>query len=210
MVLDLVVRENNMINFNSMNDEDLVFNIQSHSNIEESLDELINRHSGLCIDMINGYMGKNLNTSLKEDLIKEKDYYIYYSALKFNPEKGTKFSTYLGNEIKWKCLNTYNKTKNKNHISIENEILEIKNFHENSNLNKDDNEIFDNIISHANDDPDERVGRIFHLRYIEGNNNNVMPWRMVSKKLKMSIQGCINIHNYALQKIKNKLKNNYE
>lgn len=208
MTVVLAVRENSMIDFNRMNDEDLVLNIQSHKNIEESLNELINRHSGLCIDMINGYMGRNSNSSMKDDLIKDKDYYIYYSALKYDPDRGSKFSTYLGNEVKWKCLNTYNKTKNKKHISIENEILEIKHFQENKN--KSDNEIFNHIISYANNDPDERVGKIFHLRYIEGKNNNVMPWRMVSEKLKMSIQGCINIHNDALQKIKLKLKKNYE
>ena len=108
-----------------MEDEDLVFNIQNQKDIEESLGELINRHSGLCIDMINGYMGKNSNPSLKHDLIKDKDYYIYYSALKFKSDKGSKFSTYLGNEVKWKCLNLYNKTKNKEHIPMEDK-MEVK------------------------------------------------------------------------------------
>ena len=40
---------------------------------------------------------------------------------------------------------------------------------------------FSDIISFAEKDPDKRVGLIFQLRYVEGKNNNVMPWRMISE-----------------------------
>ena len=100
-----------MIDYNLMNDDQLTASIQGNKDIEECLEVLINRHSGLCIDMINGYISQNYNETLRQELIKEKDYQIYHSALKFDPNRGSKFSTYLGNEIKWKCLNIYNKSK---------------------------------------------------------------------------------------------------
>ena len=63
------------------------------------------------------------------------------------------------------------------------------------------------IIDHH---PDERVQRIFQLRYIDPQYNKLTPWKNVSKELGMSIQGCINIHNSAIKVIRKELKNTYE
>ena len=39
-----------------------------------------------------------------------------------------------------------------------------------------------------------------------GEKNKVMPWKKISEELNMSIQGCINIHNSAVEKFKIELK----
>ena len=44
------------------------------------------------------------------------------------------------------------------------------------------------------------------MRYITGERNRVMPWKKISEELNMSIQGCINIHNSAIEKFKIELK----
>ena len=195
-----------MINFDSMKDEDLCRSIQKQKDTEKCLYVLINRHSGLCVDMINGYVSKSYNDSLRQELIKEKDYQIYNTALKFNPQKGAKFSTYLGNEIKWKCLNLYNRVKKRKTIPVEDSLISYfsyLNAHENESY---DSEIFDNIINQADSHPDQRVGVIFKLRYVEGKDNSVMPWKNISKPLGMSIQGCINIHDGALTQFSKKIR----
>ena len=66
-----------MIDYNLMNDEQLALSIQKNKDAEQCLNVLINRHSGLCIDMINGYVSKDHNETLRQELIKEKDYQIY-------------------------------------------------------------------------------------------------------------------------------------
>jgi DNA-directed RNA polymerase specialized sigma subunit len=48
---------------------------------------------------------------------------------------------------------------------------------------------------------DERVKKIIDLRY-EVDNNKLTPWRKIAKELDMSIQGCINIHNRFINKVK--------
>ena len=63
----------------------------------DSLKELIQKHSGIYVDMINKYMPKSFNGVNKEDLLEEKDYSIYNAVIKFDETKNTKFSTYLGN-----------------------------------------------------------------------------------------------------------------
>tara|TARA_B100002019_G_scaffold293175_1_gene319167 strand:- start:23748 stop:24353 length:606 start_codon:yes stop_codon:yes gene_type:complete len=193
--------------YSKLTDEELVKNIQQSINAQDSLRELVNRHSGIYLDMINGYVSTFNNKSTKDEMIKEKEYQIYSSALKFNPDKGAKFSTYLGNETKWKCLNMYNKNKRHPSVPIQEELIDFFNYkfieeHQAGSPAEFKNEIFVNIMKQANSHPDSRVGKIFNLRYVEGKDNGVMPWKNVSSKLKLSIQGCINIHNSAIKQFK--------
>jgi len=189
--------------YSKLSDEELVKNIKEDRNPQDNLSELIDRHSGIYLEMINGYTTKSLNQSFRDEMLADKEYQIYASALKYNPEKGAKFSTYLGNETKWKCLNFYNKNKRHPSIPIQEELIDFFNykFVEENSPNIIKNEIFQKIISKAKQHPDQRVGKIFHLRYVEGKNNTVMPWKYISSKLKLSIQGCINIHNTAIKQL---------
>ena len=189
--------------YSKLSDEELVKNIKEDRNPQDNLSELIDRHSGIYLEMINGYITKSLNQSFRDEMLADKEYQIYVSALKYNPEKGAKFSTYLGNETKWKCLNFYNKNKRHPSIPIQEELIDFFNykFVEENSPNIIKNEIFQKIISKAKQHPDQRVGKIFHLRYVEGKNNTVMPWKYISSKLKLSIQGCINIHNTAIKQL---------
>ena len=50
------------------------------------------------------------------------------------------------------------------------------------------------------DSKDERVKKIFKMRYKNG--TRLTPWKKIAKKLDLSIQGCINIHNKHLTEIK--------
>ncbi len=156
--------------------------------------------------MINRYTNSSQGNYVRNELIRDKDYHIYHSVLKFNPNKGSKFSTYLGNEIRWKCLNIYNKSKKHKVIPVEEELIDYfsyctKDIHENKKR-----DVFESIIQYASSHPDRRVGKIFHLRYVVGKNNTVMPWSSISSDLKMSIQGCINIHDLAMSKFKQKIR----
>ncbi len=194
--------------YEKLSDEQLVKNIQNQYRAKDSLEELVCRHSGIYLDMINGYVSSSNQKSLKDEMIKEKEYQIYMSALKYNPEKGAKFSTYLGNETKWKCLNMYNKNKRHPSVPIQEELIEFFNYKfvdEDTNVFKD--EMFNKVIQQAELHPDKRVGKIFNLRYVVGKENNVMPWKTVSSKLSLSIQGCINIHNSAIQQFKQSFNN---
>jgi RNA polymerase sigma factor (sigma-70 family) len=197
--------------FNNQSDSELINNIKNQHDIEESLNELVERHSGIYIDMANTYSSRDNAFIDKDELINDKEYKIYLAALKYDETKGTKFSTYLGNETKWSCLNTYNRNKRRpvfNSDFIENmadqESEESKDI---SNSIKKD--IFNKVLNLIDSHPDKRVERIFNLRYIEGNKNKVMPWKNIGDSLNLSIQGCINIHNSAIKDIQNELKGEF-
>ena len=191
-------------------DKQLTDNLKLDVDTENSLQELINRHSGIFLDIVTSYIPKGSATGCREDLINDLGYYVYNAGLKYDHTKKTKFSTFLGNEAKWACLNQYNKNKkyliadtDESRFMYENNLVsQEKPFVDEKVLNK----IF-NIIDHH---PDKRVQKIFKLRYVEPKFNKLTPWKRVSKELKMSIQGCINIHNSAIKIIRKELKNKHE
>ena len=191
----------------NLSDEQLINNIRKKSQQNESLGELIDRHSGIYLDMVNAYSSASSPFIDRSDLIEDKNYKIYEAAIKFDKAKGEKFSTYLGNETKWLCLNTYNKNKRKPLVSVD--------FIENIKCEEDsvdsisdtiESDLFNKVLSIINSHPDKRVSKIFNMRYIKGEKNKVMPWKKIGKKLQLSIQGCINIHNSAVRYIQNELK----
>ena len=192
---------------NNLEDSQLVENIKKNKKTEDSLQELIGRHTGIYLDIVNKYT-QNSNMTNKLDLIDEKDYNIYQAALKYQSDKGTKFPTFLGNETKWICLNKHNKKKKDPQLNIE-DIKESDILGQKANkIQKEDLEVFSEAIKFSKKHKDKRVEKIFEMRYITGERNKVMPWKKISQELNMSIQGCINIHNSAIEKFKIELKDN--
>jgi DNA-directed RNA polymerase specialized sigma subunit len=191
-----------------LSDSDLIENIKNANNVDESLQELINRHSGIYLEMVNAFLRNCNNDSLKDDIVSEKDLIIYNSALKYDSTKGTKFSTFLGNEAKWTCLNASN--KNKKFLELNDQNFDFQTLKEEKETEKEDfkNQILNKFRKHLDVYPDKRVSKIFNMRY--ENVNKLTPWRKISKQMDLSIQGCINIHNSALKTIAKKIKLEYE
>ena len=164
-----------------------------------SLKELINRHSGIYVEMVNKYLPNSFDGVNKDDVMDEKDFSIYDAAINFDETKNTKFSTYIGNLTRWKCLNIYN--KNTKYVKIEmNESVEKKIFCDSQIGFLEQQENLNKIFSVIEKLDDSRVKTIFKMRY--GSDKKLTPWKNIAKKLDLSIQGCINIHNKHLEKIK--------
>jgi DNA-directed RNA polymerase specialized sigma subunit len=193
------------MNLENQPDESLIKNIKGQKYIEKSLKILINRHSGICIDMINAFLSKKTHKSIVNDLIKDKDYLIYSAALQYDKNKGSKFSTFLANTIKWKCLNIHNRDKRRSSVPVEDEKIEYLSYSNKNSSQTHYIDIYSHIIKESQSHPDKRIQKIFYLRYEKGNKNSVMPWRLISGELNMSIQGCINLHNQALNQFKKKI-----
>lgn len=184
-------------------DLSLIIKIQDE-NDERSLLELINRHSGIYTSMVGRFASGSTSILDKNLIMEDKDFTIYSSALKFDPSREAKFSTYLANEVKWKCLNTINKLKKRKESSIEEE----GNFTEPSCNDFIDSiyeeETLKNFKIFLNQETDERIKKIIDMRY-NNDNNKLTSWKIIASDLKMSIQGCIDIHNKFINKHKKKL-----
>ena len=174
---------------------------------EDSLNKLIERHSGIYLEMVNSVIPNNCDFIDKNDVIEDKNIYIYNAVMNFDESKNTKFSTYLGNETKWRCLNMFNRGTKYKYFDID-DFKEDKNFTE-DNITKDicSKEIIQKIFTLAENHKDNRISRIILLRYKVGDGNKTMSWKNISKKLNISIQGCINIHDRFIEEIKKELEN---
>ena len=73
---------------------------------------------------------------------------------------------------------------------------------------KNINEYIMNIIESCSD---ERIQKIFKMRYLNDSNKK-MPWNKIAKKLDISTQTAINIHNKAIKLLKTKVesKNSFD
>jgi hypothetical protein len=187
-------------------DNQLISEIKEGLNLSENQQELSKRHSGLFVSIINRYSPKR-SPEKRIDLLEDKEYYIFMSIIEFNSTKKTKFSTFLGNKMKWLCINDYHKQNRRKTEPVPHEYLEINSEPlEDSGIELRSG--LQSLIEIIKRDPDPRLTRIFQLRYLEGKGNKLMPWRDVCRdnNINLSIQGCINVHNKFIKKIKTKIK----
>ncbi len=178
----------------------LISKIQD-DNDQDSLLEIIDRHSGIFHSMVNHFMSHPQNALDKSQIVGEKDSTIYSAALNYDPDRNTKFSTHLANQTKWKCLNALNKRKKNKEIFIDDEYTYVEPSCDSfiRDINKGEAMcVFEKCLE---EEKDERVKKIVDMRYGAGN-NKLTPWRHIAEELNMSIQGCINVHNKFINKVK--------
>lgn len=187
-----------------MTDLQLIQKIKK-SNCEKSLLELYDRHQGICNKALQKYCKTCYEIGVSfEDLNNEKIYVVYKSAVSFKSNKKIKFSTWLYNQMRYHCLNTFNKQSKD--ISMENENIKYiaennqSKQIDNSLINKEKIDLIFNILDQMND---SRIKKIFNLRYFT--NPKTQPWNKIGKKMNISTQTVINIHNKALKFLNKKI-----
>jgi len=173
---------------------------------ESSLLELINRHSPLFYKISQKYFPfafKGSNSQSVDDLIGSSQSVIYESILEFKANKGVKYSTWLGNFVRYKCLNYLN--KNSKLIDVEENQLSF--FFQKESLERYDNikrdEDYRFVVNLIGQFKDKRMKKVFELRYFSGKKK--MTWVNIGTKLKVSAQTAINLHSKGKSIIKKKL-----
>jgi RNA polymerase sigma factor (sigma-70 family) len=194
-----------MNNTNYPNDINLINKIKD-SNDEESLKLLIKRHEPMCFSIYKKYSNLISSSGASiEDLAADKGLIVYKSALSFNDEKKSKFSTWLYNQIRYQCLNYIN--QNKNTIPMENDKINYL-IEQNSKLNNDKNpeeikNINEYIFKILDSSSDPRISKVYHLRYFSG--SKLTPWSKIAKDMGLSTQTVINLHKKGANLLKIKL-----
>ena len=190
----------------SLTDTDLTERVRD-CNDDSALGELISRHSGIYVDMLKKFGFKCLTHNQIQDIMQEKDYIIYKAALEYDHTKA-KFSTHLANKAKYMCLTQ--KTKNKNN-KISGNFDEIQYCQKDKSKTPDEsckiNDSFSRILNLIEKHKDKRLKTIFHERYFCGSRGKLKPWKEVAKKINLSAQGCINLHDKAVKELNYKINN---
>lgn len=173
------------------------------NNDETSLKILVDRHLPMFINLYKKYStALEVSGICKDNLFKEKDYIVYKSALSFDLDKGSKFSTWLYNQFRYEFLNQINK----NSTLVPTEDSKLTYLIESNSQNKPDvsKNINDYIFTILESLSDKRIPKIYFLRYFSG--KKTMPWSKISKQMNISTQTAINLHNKAMKIVKNKIQ----
>lgn len=186
----------------NLKDDTLIKNV-INKQCNESLKELVNRHSGIIFNI-----GKKYCSSCNLDISELNDnrYWIVFNAAKtFNATKGSKFSTWLGNQVRFFCLNY--KNKNSKLIPIENEHLEffINNFSKNDEK-VNQKEVIHTIIDLFNQISDPNTKNAIYYRYFY-NKERILNYSEIADILKVTPQTVLNWHNKFVDFAKKKLTN---
>ena len=188
-----------------MNSDTLLAQNVKTNDCENSLKELIERHSKLCYNIYQKYIpAMSASGIFPDDALNDKDYIIYKSACSYNPTKKTKFSTWLGNQVRYYCLNKIN--KNKRYITLEYSAL--NKIVEKSDPPSQNGEFKDYITNLLSQMSDKRVEKIFHLRYFNEKEAK-MTWANIATDLDVSSQTVINLHNKGKRLLKRKLQQGF-
>ena len=180
----------------------LIDNIKKY-NDEKSLKLLIEKHSGLCNSLYKKYsIPLQASGVCVEDIVKEKDYIVYKSAISFDKNKKSKFSTWLYNQIRFQCLNSIN--ENSHYLALEDSKLNFLIDKEVDKIPQNSKNLSSYIFNIIESLSDKRIEKIFKMRYCDANRKK-MSWNKISKKLNISTQTAINLHNKTIKFLKTKI-----
>lgn len=174
----------------------------------ESMEELIKMHSGICVDVYKKYISiPNISGCIYDDIVSSKDYIIFNSVKSFDASKGSKFSTWLANQMRFYCLNTINKSSKL--ISIEDSALNnlIENKKDELFFKKNENkefekEVIDNIKSTLASLKNKKIKECVEKIYFSPDGKK-KTYTEVAKEMNVTVQTIINWHNKFLKLIKN-------
>jgi RNA polymerase sigma factor (sigma-70 family) len=187
---------------NHLKDEALIKNV-INKQCNESLKELVNRHSGIIFNIGKKYCN-SCNLDINE--LNDNRYWIVFNSAKtFNNTKGSKFSTWLGNQVRFFCLNY--KNKNSKFVPIEDEHLEffINNFSKNDEK-VNQKEVINTIIDLFNQISDPNTKNAIYYRYFY-NKERILNYSEIADILNVTPQTVLNWHNKFVDFAKKKLTN---
>lgn len=195
-------------NQENLSDRELIKSIK-HNKCSECIHILRDRHIGLIIDIYSKYNSilQSLNFSAAE-FNDEIEYIIFHSARSYDlRRKNVKFSTWLGEQTKYFCLNKINEQNKQKILNTDpeelNKIIDSysKEYNSDRGLNRETCDYIFNILEQLND---KRIIKIFNLRFFEGNKK--MTWKQISKKVGLTSQGAINLFEKGIDFLKVKLR----
>lgn len=158
-----------------ISDLELINRIKEKADNEATM-ELINRHSGIYFDTISQY---SFSPKIQvPELRDDRTYNIFSWALKYEPAREVKFSSYVGKMTRYMCLNLINRGA---------ESVELEDT-PNTDTDTQDSTRMDveEIRQEAAKIDDKIFWRIFKLRF---DPKRPRSWREVGSHLRMSHEG---------------------
>jgi RNA polymerase sigma factor (sigma-70 family) len=195
----------------SILDDNELVKLVKEDNSGEALKELIERHSGIFYSICKRTTKTNKGNTYSE-ISDSKDYVIYSAAESYNPDMGSKFSTWLANQTRYFCLNFLCKESKYVPISdMENEDY-INSFIDNKSQENFEEErakeSLNSVIDFVKDEishySDPKIRRVVMEKYFS-KTGEVKTFTEIAGEMDTTVQTVINWHNKFIKFIKNKI-----
>ena len=194
---------------NDTEDLALVKKIKS-KNCNDSFIKLSSSYENFYFSIAKKYTPALLKMGMNKDDIKSEQYYILYKAISsFDAKQKTKFSTWFCNCSRYHFLNYIN--SNKKYVVSEEKTIDFFNNKDILLVVDKNSDMLDYLNSLLSSFKDQRVYDVYKLRYFS-NNEKLTTWNKIAKKLGMSTQTAINLHEKARLFLKTKIqsKNSFD
>lgn len=195
------------MNFKDLKDEQLISKIRE-DNCSDSLLELTNRHHGLVVQIMRRFAGAAQCSGVAmQDFLDDSNYIVFDAARQYKAEKNIKFSTWLGNTVKYYCLNQLNKQKkyySPNHTELTSYIADhAMNEKDGEKLKLE--ERLEYVLDILSQIKDKRIEKIIRTRYFNGKAKKE-SFSVIAKSLGMSPQGVIDLHDAFIKFVGEKIR----
>ena len=200
-----------MIKVKSIEDSDisLVTKIKD-SNCNDSFEKLSSSYDNFYFSIARRYSQALTKMGMsKEEIKSEKDFILYKAIQSFDAKQKTKFSTWFCNCSRYHFLNYIN--SNKKYVLSEEKTIDFFNNKDILLVVDKNSDMLDYLNSLLSSFKDKRVYDVYKLRYFS-NNEKLTTWNKIAKKLGMSTQTAINLHEKARSFLKTKIqsKNSFD
>ena len=182
---------------------DLISKVKQ-DNCNDSFEQLSKLYDNFYYSIAQKYCSTLIKAGMNKDDIKyEKDFVLYKALKSFDAKQKTKFSTWFCNFVKYHFLNYINSNK-KYMLAEENKIDFFNNKDILVSVDKN-NDTYSYLLSLLSSFKDERIRQVYELRYFSGG-EKLATWNSIAKKLGVSTQTAINLHEKTRSFLKNKVQ----
>jgi RNA polymerase sigma factor (sigma-70 family) len=194
-----------MLPLNNKTDKELVKLIKKDAD-SEAFSEVCRRYENIFYKICQKYV-KPLSISgvNPQDIFDEKTFILYHCVNSYKPSKKTKLGTWIGNYARYLCLNSINARRfivPASNEELKNHIEESQTTMDFVERGKNRKEEFAYILNLLSQLKDPRVAEIFEYRYFHPKR---MIWNKIARKMKISTQTAINLHNKGLNLLRQKM-----
>ena len=185
-------------------DKELVDQIKN-DNDETALLELVDRHSGAFYKTVSDYIPFTSGENINEEFYGRREEFFYDAAKTFKEEKGVKFSTWLVNSTRYKCLTERTRLSNSpefyefgDDTSLYLDDIDYMTPDLYLQIKEDANEILNQVKRTCGED----ARKIIEERYFGGENSTGRLFKDIAKDLGVSTQHVEQTHSKTIKRIK--------
>lgn len=162
--------------------------------------QLKTEYEKLCSSVISSYSSSLVASGVNiSDVYNEIPHIIWKASIKYDPNKNTKFSTWIVSSTKGYCLQQMRNTSWERNKHYKYDFFSPKDISPECDINRDDMIEAINTLS-------GNEYEIFKIKYLEDNVD--ITWKEIGNRLGISLQRAHQFHGSGLLKIKSFLKKN--